>query len=149
MAGWHPTLNTGWFRTVPGILKILECILVMIVLLMARFGGDYSYLSFGGPNATFLGIGASVGYAIIVPAIVLTYLLGASPSILEFIINLLGGILFISMGSTLVRYEGTHAVVGGLAITLGIVFLIDFIYLCITSRFTIIQTTTTTRTVHA
>ena len=143
-------LNTGWFRTVPGILKILECILVLIVLLMARFGGDWnSYLSFGGPSATFLGIGASVGYAIIVPAIVLTYLLGASPSILEFIINLLGGILFISMGSTLVRYEGTHAVVGGLAITLGIVFLIDFIYLCITSRFTIIQTTTTTRTVHA
>ena len=80
-------LNTGWFRTVPGILKILECILVLIVLLMARFGGDHSYLNFGGANATFLGIGASVGYAIIVPAIVLTYLLGASPSILEFIIN--------------------------------------------------------------
>ena len=142
-------LNTGWFRTVPGILKILECILVLIVLLMARFGGDQSYLNFGGANATFLGIGASVGYAIIVPAIVLTYLLGASPSILEFIINLLGGILFISMGATLVKYTGTHAIVGGLAITLGIVFLIDFIYLCITSRFTIIQTTTTTRTVHA
>ena len=140
------TLNTGFLRTVPGILKIIEFVLVLIVLLIARFGDEGHVISWGSQNYTFLGIGTSVGFAIIVPAIILTYLLGASPSILEFIINLVGGILFISMGSTLVEYGNIQAVVGGLAITVGIVFLADFIYLCITTRFTVIQTTRTVQT---
>ena len=140
------TLNTAFLRTIPGILKILEFVLVLIVLLIARFGDEGHVISWGSNNYTFLGIGTSVGFAIIVPAIILTYLLGASPSILEFIINLVGGILFISMGSTLVEYGNIQAVVGGLAITVGIVFLADFIYLCITTRFNVIQTTRTVQT---
>ena len=137
------TLSTGFLRTVNGIFKIVECIFILIVLLMARFGNDGHMMSWSGENVTFLGVGASVGYAIIVPAIILTYMLGSSPSVLEFIINLLGGVLFISMGATLVEYRGIHSVLGGLAITLGIVFLIDFVYLCVTTKFTIIQTTRT------
>ena len=140
------TLNTAFLRTVPGILKILEFALVLIVLLIARFGDEGHVISWGSNNYTFLGIGTSVGFAIIVPAIILTYLLGASPSILEFIINLVGGILFISMGSTLVVYGSIQAVAGGLAIIVGIVFLADFIYLCITTRFNVIQTTRTVQT---
>ena len=140
------TVNTAFLRTIPGMLKILEFVLVLIVLLIARFGDEGHVISWGSNNYTFLGIGTSVGFAIIVPAIILTYLLGASPSILEFIINLVGGILFISMGSTLVEYGNIQAVVGGLAITVGIVFLADFIYLCITTRFNVIQTTRTVQT---
>ena len=140
------TINTQFLKTINGMLKILEFVLVFIVLMLARFGGQNGFMiSWGSNNYTFLGIGSSVGYAIIIPAIVLSYLLGATPSILEFIINLVGGVLFISMGATLVDYADIQAVVGGLAITVGIVFLADFIYLCVTSRFTIIQTTTTVR----
>ena len=142
------TLNTGFLRTVNGILKILEFCIVLVILLIARFGGRDSGMIWWctGESLTFLGIGSTVGYAIIVPAIVLTYLLGATPSILEFIINIVGGILFISMGSTLIScYANIQNIVGGLSIALGIVFLIDFIYLCVTTRFTIIQTTRTVR----
>ena len=140
------TINTQFLKTINGMLKILEFVLVFIVLMLARFGGQNGFMiSWGSNNYTFLGIGSSVGYAIIIPAIVLSYLLGATPSILEFIINLVGGVLFISMGATLVDYADIQAVVGGLAITVGIVFLADFIYLCVTTKFTVYQTTTTIR----
>ena len=140
------TLNTGFLKTINGIFKIVEFVLVLIVLLIARFGDEGHVISWGSSNYTFLGIGTSVGFAIIVPAIILTYLLGATPSVLEFIINLIGGILFISMGATLVEYGNIQAVVGGLAITVGIVFLADFVYLCVTTRFTVIHTTRTVQT---
>ena len=141
------TINTQFLKTINGMLKILEFVLVFIVLMLARFGGQNGFMiSWGSTNYTFLGIGSSVGYAIIIPAIVLSYLLGATPSVLEFIINLVGGVLFISMGATLVPMDfPIQAIVGGLAITLGIVFLADFIYLCVTTKFTVYQTTTTIR----
>ena len=142
------TINTAFLKTIPGILKIVEFVLVLIVLLIARFGVDNKRVYWGSRDYEFLGIGASVGFAIIVPAIVLTYLLGAHPSILEFIINLVGGVLFISMGATMIEYGSISKVVGGLAISLGIIFLIDFIYLCITTKFTVYHTTNATRTVH-
>ena len=142
------TINTAFLRTIPGILKIVEFVLVLIVLLIARFGVDDEHVYWGSRDYEFLGIGASVGFAIIVPAIVLTYLLGAHPSVLEFIINLVGGVLFISMGATMIEYGNITKVVGGLAISLGIIFLIDFIYLCITTKFTVYHTTNATRTVH-
>ena len=142
------TINTAFLKTIPGILKIVEFVLVLIVLLIARFGVDDKRVYWGNRDYEFLGIGASVGFAIIVPAIVLTYLLGAHPSILEFIINLVGGVLFISMGATMIEYGSISKVVGGLAISLGLIFLIDFIYLCITTKFTVYHTTNATRTVH-
>ena len=141
------TLNTGFLKTINGIFKIVEFVLIFIVLLIARFGDEGKPISWGSSwNITFLGIGASVGFAIIVPAIILTYLLGATPSVLEFIINLIGGILFISTGATVVEYGNIQSVVGGLAITVGIVFLADFVYLCVTTRFTVIHTTRTIQT---
>ena len=141
------TLNSGFLKTVNGIFKIVEFVLVLIVLFVSRFGGDnFGMMVWGTHNYTFLGVGTTVGFAIIVPAIILTYLLGATPSVLEIIINLVGGILFISVGSTVVDYQNIHAVVGGLAIIVGIVFLADFVYLCVTTRFTVIHTTRTVQT---
>ena len=135
------SINAGFLRTILGIMKIIECILILIVLLIARFGGNNKHMvGWSSENAKFLGIGSSVGYAIIVPSIILTYLLGANPSLLEFIINLVGGILFISMGSTLVALDGIRIILGVLAIILGIVFLIDFGYLCRTRKFSVTQT---------
>ena len=47
--------------------------------MLARFGGYRgSVLNFGDEDHKFLGIGAMVGYAIIVPAILCTYLMGAT-----------------------------------------------------------------------
>ncbi len=51
-------------------------------LLLARIGKDGDPLFFGSGNNEFLGKGIVVGYAIIVPAILLTYLLGANLTIL-------------------------------------------------------------------
>ena len=129
--------NTSFFKTILGILKIIECILIFVVLMIARFAGNNgSMVSWGNTNATFLGVGTCVGYAIIVPSIIICYLLGTNPSLLEFIINLLGGILFISTGATIVGLGGISSVLGSFAIILGIVFVGDFCYLCTTRKFT-------------
>ena len=127
-------LNTGFMKSVPGILKILECFVVFIVLLIARFGDDGNHVTWGNQDRRFLGIGSSVGYAIIVPSLILSYLLGAIPTIFEYIINLVGFILFTAMGATMVTNGDMEAVVGGIAIALGILFLVDFVYLCIKNR---------------
>merc|ERR1712018_228531 len=129
------TLNTGFLRTVNGVLKILEFCIVLVVLLIARFGDEGHIIGWcTGDSLTFFGIGCCVGFAIIVPAIILTYLLGGGTSKLEFIINLVGAILFIAVGASLLQYSGIQIAVGWLAIVLGVIFLIDFIYLCVKSR---------------
>ena len=104
---------------------------------MSRFGDSGYPIPWGMASATYLGIGCCVGFAIIVPAIIVTYLLGSGTSRLEFIINLVGGILFIAVGASCVsKYGGYHILgaVGGLSIVLGVLFLIDFIYLCVKNR---------------
>ena len=53
---------------------------MLACLLITRFGGDAyggSILRFGSNDMLFIGIGTVVGYAIIVPAILCTYLIGA------------------------------------------------------------------------
>ena len=45
--------------------------------MLARFGNDGSPLGLGSNNLQFITIGTVVGYAIIVPAILCTYLIGA------------------------------------------------------------------------
>ena len=56
---------------------------VLTCVLLARFGNKgHNILRFGDDNHTFLGIGTVVGYAIIVPAILCTYLIGANLTIL-------------------------------------------------------------------
>ena len=127
-------LNTEFIKTVPGILKVAELLMVLIILFIARFGSSGNIIDWGGPNATFLGVGTSVGFSIIIPVIILTYILGATVSTLEFILNFIGGILFISMGASVMKYKHIQIVVGILAIMVGILFLVDFVYLCIKHR---------------
>ena len=50
--------------------------------------------------------GTIVGYSIIVSAIICSYLLGASLSCLEIIINSLGVILFIAVAGVCAEYTG-------------------------------------------
>ena len=57
----------------------------------------------------FVGQGTVVGFAIIVPAILVTYLLGGSVSILELVINLVGGLLFLVVGGLAIAHNGRAA----------------------------------------
>jgi hypothetical protein len=49
-----------------------------VCLILARIGQDGNELFFGSNNNEFLGKGVVVGYAIIVPAILITYLVDIS-----------------------------------------------------------------------
>ena len=200
-------LKIGFLRTIPGIFKMFEFILVLVVLHTSWIGIDGSHVTWKyRSDIEFIGIASDVGYAIIIPAIIITYLLGATPLLLEFIINLIGGILFILMGALVVEsgipiifvfliiilpiiipaiisnyvlgvepsvlefvinlvggalfiamgsiifeeeqlqnklsnetneFIGISRIVGVLATTLGIVFLMDFILLCLTAKYNV------------
>ena len=72
------SLNTGFLRTVNGIFKICEFCIVLVVLLIARFGDEGNIIGWcTGNSLTFLGIGCTVGFTIIVPA--MDYIFGNQP----------------------------------------------------------------------
>lgn len=125
----------------------------------------------GSESDQFLAVGTFVGYAIIVPSVLVTYLLGANLTILvridcnflrestsiyqcprklpqELFINLVGAILFIASGVLCLSYHNNRTndtlgmVLGILAISTGVVFLIDFLLAIKNTRVTIIQTRT-------
>jgi len=141
-------MNTIVLRTPAGILKIFEFVVVIICLMLARFGGDNgTILHFGTDDQKFLGIGCMVGYAIIVPAILGTYLMGATHTFLELFINFVGGVLFITSGALTIqqaersRYkESTRMALGCLCIVAGILFLIDFLFSVKNTRVTVVTT---------
>ena len=74
-------VNTAWLQTPTGVLKIIELVLVLTCVLVARFGVcDATFLAIfyeGNLNTIFLSCGTFVGFTIIVIAIILAYLLGA------------------------------------------------------------------------
>ena len=67
--------------------------------------------------------GIIVGYAIIVPCILLNYIIGGGVSQLEFFINFVGGVLFITVGCLALKNEAY--ITGLLTLGIGILFLID------------------------
>ena len=120
-------LNTSFLLTVSGILKISESVscvtnqlccyyplllqvCVLILLLIIRFGGrNYSPLVLGSTSDSFLCQGTVVGFTIIIPAILVTHLLGGNVSILELVINLVGGVLFLVVGGLAISYNARAA----------------------------------------
>ena len=83
---------------------------VLILLLIIRFGGsNHSALSLGSVNDSFVGQGTVVGFAIIVPAVLVTYLLGGNVSILELVINFIGGVLFLVVGGLAISHNARVA----------------------------------------
>ena len=149
------TLNTVFLRTPTGILKILEIVFVFACLFMCRFGGERSgTIFFVGANnygEHFLAVGIFVGYAIIVPAVLITYLMGANLTFLELFVNLIGAILYITVGVLcMTHYKGAYGhnhkmgiALGIMSIIAGVLFLIDFLFAIKNTRITIIQTRTT------
>merc|ERR1712241_1082170 len=95
--------NTSFLKTVCGLLKIAEWVLIIVLVLILRFGNPY----YGGSHdAQLLVFGTIVGYSIIVSSIIFNYLTGASVSFLELIINTLAIILFIAVGGVSLEYKG-------------------------------------------
>lgn len=140
------TMNTVILRTPTGLLKILEIVLVLICLLMCRFGGRDMYpLAIGDNNDNFLAYGTLVGFAIIVPAILFTYLLGANLTILELMTDVVGFALFLAVGIISVnkKYnENMLTALGAMCIITAAVFLIDFLWAMKNTKFTVIHTRT-------
>ena len=102
----------------------------------------------GTNSDNFLAYGTFVGFAIIVPAILLTYLLGANLTILELVIDVIGFALFLAAGIISIinhkdRYGHNHSMglaIGILSIVTAIVFILDFIFAMKNTRITVIQT---------
>lgn len=67
----------------------------MTIVLLAAFGNDGLRLTFGVED--FLGVGTSLGLAITVPLILLSYLLGGSLFVMVRIINTLSLDFFFSV----------------------------------------------------
>eukprot|EP00095_Tigriopus_kingsejongensis_P011345 maker-scaffold383_size189472-snap-gene-0.33 protein:Tk11345 transcript:maker-scaffold383_size189472-snap-gene-0.33-mRNA-1 annotation:"conserved hypothetical protein" len=145
------TCNTYILRTPTGLLKILEIVLILLCLIFLRIGNEGYPFKIGDDGDHFLAVGTFVGYAIIVPSILITYLLGANLTILELFINLIGATLFFTTGAlSLVNnknYGGNRytmgLIIGILSIAAGVVFLIDFLFAIKNTRVTVIQTTRT------
>ena len=68
--------------------------------------------------------GVIVGYAIIVPCILLNYIIGGGVSQLEFFINFVGGVLFFVVGC--LGLANDSIITGVLNLAIGIIFLVDF-----------------------
>ena len=65
-------------------------VLVLVCLLMCRLGKDGHVFYIGSESDHFLAVGTFVGYAIIVPSILITYLLGANLTILVSVFVVVG-----------------------------------------------------------
>ena len=57
----------------------MELVLVLIVLILARVGYEGNTLTFGGADADFIGIGASVGLTFVLLAFIVCHLVGHLP----------------------------------------------------------------------
>ena len=73
----------------------------------------------------FLLQGVLVGYAIILPSILLNYITGGGTSQLETILNFVGGVLFVAVGSLGLSHEGYA--IGFLNLGIGIIFLVEVV----------------------
>ena len=79
---WSIGGKSHYFCSLQGILRILELVLVLIVLILARVGYKGNILHFGGADADFIGIGASVGLTFILLAFIVCHLVGHLPATL-------------------------------------------------------------------
>merc|ERR1711976_850497 len=131
---WTVGGRSHYFCSLPGILRILEIILLLVVLIIARAGKDGHQQPFGRVDASFLGIGSTVGLLIIFLMFTLCTLLGhIIPNLLEVLATLVGAILMITTGALAITYyhnlyprDNVGMTLGSLAIITGIILAVDF-----------------------
>merc|ERR1712027_172805 len=116
-------VSLAMLRTPKGLFKILEFVLVLTCILIARFGpliagnDKESYLG-SSIDWMILNCGTLVGFEIILIAILLTYLLGAEPTVLELVIEAIGFFLFLAIGTNYCRHvsDAGLGALGGLCV---------------------------------
>ena len=126
-------LNIAFLHTWRGRFKMLEWLIILVMVLILRF--TFSMFALPGIDAALITYGTITGYIIIVSAIITNYLLGASISYLELIINGLGIILFTAVGGVNLDFynklSGSSSTgplaVGVLSIITASVFLADLV----------------------
>lgn len=113
-------------------MKILLTLVLVAIVLLAAFGNDGLRLTFGVQD--FLGVGITLGLAIVVPIILLAYILGGSLFVMEALLSFVAGGLLIGIGViTLDSYDhpeyGSPAgqALAGLCISAGGLFLINMV----------------------
>lgn len=120
-------------------MKILLSAVLVTIVLLAAFGNDGLRLHFGVED--FLGVGTSLGLALIVPLILLAYILGGSLFVMEALLSIVAAALLIGVGIiTLDSYDhpemGSPAgkALAGLSITAGGLFIINLFLVLLALR---------------
>lgn len=128
-------------RSPLALIKILLSAVLVTIVLLARYGNDGLRLQFGVDNTDFLGVGTSLGLALIVPLILLAYILGGSLFVMEALLSIVAGALLIGVGIiTLDSYDhpemGSPAgkALAGLSISAGGLFIINLFFVLLALR---------------
>lgn len=123
------------------LMKILLSAVLLTIVLLARFGNDGLRIHFGNVSSDFLGVGAGLGLALIVPLILLAYILGGSLFVMEALLSIVAAALLIGVGIiTLDSYDhpkmGSPAgkALAGLSITAGGLFIINLFLVLLALR---------------
>jgi len=134
---WTVGGRSHYFCSLPGILRIIEILLIIIVVIMARVGNTVN--PFGSTDADFTGIGGSIFLLIILLMFTISTLIGHFvPALLEVMTTLVGAVLMITAGALAVTFytsqyrqykhgSGTGTALGVIAIIAGVVLLVDFV----------------------
>lgn len=131
--------NLAVLKSPLGLLKILLSAVLVTIVLLAAYGNDGFRLTFGLQD--FLGVGTSLGLALIVPLILLAYILGGSLFVMEALLSIVGAALLIGVGIiTLDSYDhpklGSPAgkALAGLSIAAGGLFIINLFLVLLALR---------------
>merc|ERR1719510_597678 len=136
---WSVRGRQHYFCSLQGILRIIEIILVLLVLILARVGAKGNQLNFGSTDADFIGVGGSIFLTITLLMFTVSNLIGhLPPTLLEVMTTLVGSVLMITAGALAVNHYSGYSytrnyhyeaglALGVTAIITGIVLAVDFI----------------------
>jgi len=89
-------VNCATVKSPLGLLKCILIALLVAIVCLSYYGNQGGRLFFGLQD--FLGVGVAVGFAIIFPLVLLTYLAEGNILVFELLLSLLGTILFLIVG---------------------------------------------------
>jgi len=137
---WSVGGKQHYLCSLQGLLRLLQALLLLVIVLLARFAGyNSSRLFFAGSLDTDMaGVGGSVGLLILVLLLLTLHLLAhPPPNLAEVLTNLVGTVLLLTVGGLCMAYysnqynnnndKSAGVALGVITIVTGIVFLVDLI----------------------
>merc|ERR1712215_284447 len=129
------TLNFSFVKSLNGLIKLAQLVLVLVLVFVLRFGISHIAV-LGSHSDTLFGIGTIVGYAIIIPSSIVTNILGGVSSIMELVFSVTGCVLFIAVAGMCFANNSLYSnldfsviIVGILSLVTGVLFLIDLVFI--------------------